>query len=185
METAVGLLRRFGLGDLSMRRLARELEVQVGALYWHVKNKQELLVEVAAAILGAPALAAGPDGPERSAGGSPSDGSGDRLDARGRILHLAATLHTTLLPVPDSPEVVNVARVLAPGRLEPLTRLTELLETAGLDRAGAVSAQAMIVNHVLGSVAEAQNRADFDVPGSDAPDFRWALERALDGLLHP
>ncbi|GAA3709458.1 hypothetical protein GCM10022377_23910 [Zhihengliuella alba] len=171
VETAVGLLRRFGLGDLSMRRLARELDVQVGALYWHVKNKQELLVEVAAAVLAAPALTA------------PSEPTGDGVDARGRILHLASTLHQTLLPVPDSSEVVNVARVLAPGRLEALTRLTELLAAAGLDRSDAGSAQALIVNHVLGSVAAAQNRADFDVPGSEAPDFRWALERALDGLL--
>src|SRR5687768_3166484 len=51
VTTAVGLLRRYGLGDLSMRRLARELGVAPGALYWHVANKQELLVEVADVLL--------------------------------------------------------------------------------------------------------------------------------------
>src|SRR6476661_7070220 len=51
VTTAVDLLRRYGLGDLSMRRLARELGVAPGALYWHVANKQELLVEVAEVLL--------------------------------------------------------------------------------------------------------------------------------------
>ena len=51
ITTAADLLRRYGLGDLSMRRLARELGVAPGALYWHVANKQELLVEVADVLL--------------------------------------------------------------------------------------------------------------------------------------
>ena len=51
VAAAVELLRRYGLGDLSMRRLARELGVAPGALYWHVANKQELLVEVADVLL--------------------------------------------------------------------------------------------------------------------------------------
>src|SRR6476661_6268423 len=51
VTTAVDLLRRYGLADLSMRRLARELGVAPGALYWHVANKQELLVQVADVLL--------------------------------------------------------------------------------------------------------------------------------------
>ena len=45
--TALDILSRYGLGDLSMRRLARELDVQPSALYWHVKDKQELFVLIA------------------------------------------------------------------------------------------------------------------------------------------
>ena len=48
--TALDVLSRYGLGDLSMRRLARELDVQPSALYWHVKNKQDLLVLIAKQI---------------------------------------------------------------------------------------------------------------------------------------
>ncbi|GHC99294.1 TetR family transcriptional regulator [Zhihengliuella salsuginis] len=176
VTAAVGILRDFGLADLSMRRLARDLDVQVGALYWHVKNKQELLVEVASALMDTPALGAG--GPAGAVHDAVTPAA-----ARGSILHLASSLHTLLLPIPDSAEVVHVARVLAPERLTPLTRLTDLFAAAGLPAERAVSAQSLIVNHVLGSIAEAQNRADFAVSGTDAPDFRWALERALDGLL--
>ncbi|RAE29375.1 TetR family transcriptional regulator, partial [Burkholderia multivorans] len=32
--TALDVLSRYGLGDLSMRRLARELDVQPSARYW-------------------------------------------------------------------------------------------------------------------------------------------------------
>src|SRR4051794_16869294 len=49
------------MADLTMRRLARELAVSPGALYWHFANKQELLGAVADRIL-QPALARHPGG---------------------------------------------------------------------------------------------------------------------------
>ncbi|WP_309066460.1 TetR family transcriptional regulator [Microbacterium sp.] len=49
--TALRLLDRVGLPDLSMRRLATELEVQPSALYWHFPSKQVLLAAVADRIL--------------------------------------------------------------------------------------------------------------------------------------
>ena len=39
-SAALRILADFGLGDLTMRRLARELDVQPSALYWHVADKQ-------------------------------------------------------------------------------------------------------------------------------------------------
>ena len=43
VTAAIALLDEVGLDGLSMRRLAKELDVQAPALYWHFKNKQELL----------------------------------------------------------------------------------------------------------------------------------------------
>jgi TetR/AcrR family tetracycline transcriptional repressor len=43
VKTAIGLLDEVGLDGLTLRRLAKELGVQAPALYWHFKNKQELL----------------------------------------------------------------------------------------------------------------------------------------------
>jgi TetR/AcrR family tetracycline transcriptional repressor len=43
VRTAIRLLDEVGLEGLSLRRLAKELGVQAPALYWHFKNKQELL----------------------------------------------------------------------------------------------------------------------------------------------
>lgn len=51
VATALRLLDEVGLPDLSMRRLATELDVQPSALYWHFASKQELLAAVADSIL--------------------------------------------------------------------------------------------------------------------------------------
>ena len=51
VDQATELLDYYGIADLTMRRLARELDVTPGALYWHFANKQELLGAVADRIL--------------------------------------------------------------------------------------------------------------------------------------
>ena len=51
VRAGVEILDTYGLGDLSMRRLAEHLGVKAGALYWHVANKQSLLAAVSDEIL--------------------------------------------------------------------------------------------------------------------------------------
>ena len=51
VRAGVEILDAYGLGDLSMRRLAERLGVKAGALYWHVANKQSLLAAVSDEIL--------------------------------------------------------------------------------------------------------------------------------------
>ncbi len=50
VRAALTLLDEVGIDGLTTRRLARELGVQSPALYWHVKNKRELLDLMAAAM---------------------------------------------------------------------------------------------------------------------------------------
>ncbi|MFD9336817.1 TetR/AcrR family transcriptional regulator C-terminal domain-containing protein [Streptomyces sp. NPDC060028] len=47
VDTALGLLNEVGLDGLTLRAIAKELNVQAPALYWHFKNKQALLDEMA------------------------------------------------------------------------------------------------------------------------------------------
>ena len=51
IDTAMSLLDRDGLEGVTLRKVAAELHVHAGALYWHVKNKQELLDEMANVLL--------------------------------------------------------------------------------------------------------------------------------------
>ena len=51
VRTALALLDDGGLEGLSLRRIAGQLNVQAPALYWHFKNKQELLDEMATTML--------------------------------------------------------------------------------------------------------------------------------------
>src|ERR1051326_1046185 len=50
VKTAIDLLDEVGLDGLTLRRLAKQLGVQAPALYWHFKNKQELLDQMAETI---------------------------------------------------------------------------------------------------------------------------------------
>lgn len=51
VRTALRLLNTTGLDGLTVRRIASELGVQAPALYWHFRNKQELLDEMATTVL--------------------------------------------------------------------------------------------------------------------------------------
>jgi TetR/AcrR family transcriptional regulator, tetracycline repressor protein len=172
-DTALAILTRFGLADLSMRRLARELDVQVGALYWHVKNKQELLVGVAARLL-------------RGLGAGTADSNG--AAAPEAVARLATGIRSALVSVPDSAEVVQVAQSLQPDALEPLNRLRSVLERAGVENPA--WAQHLVMNHVLGSIAatqEAARLAAVDPAAAAVPlgeeAFSWGLQVILDGLF--
>ena len=61
VDAATAILDAHGIADLTMRRVARELNVTPGALYWHFASKQELLGAVADRIL-RPAVDAEPAG---------------------------------------------------------------------------------------------------------------------------
>ncbi|MGH8869700.1 MAG: TetR/AcrR family transcriptional regulator C-terminal domain-containing protein [Actinomycetes bacterium] len=50
VATAMALLDEVGLEGLTLRRLAQELGVRAPTLYWHVRDKRELLDLMAAAI---------------------------------------------------------------------------------------------------------------------------------------
>ncbi|KAA0023900.1 TetR/AcrR family transcriptional regulator C-terminal domain-containing protein [Antrihabitans cavernicola] len=51
VRTALQLLNEVGLERLTLRRIATELDVQAPALYWHFKNKKELLDAMATTVL--------------------------------------------------------------------------------------------------------------------------------------
>jgi len=50
VRTALRVLDKTGLEGLTVRKIASELHVQAPALYWHFKNKRELLDEMATTV---------------------------------------------------------------------------------------------------------------------------------------
>jgi AcrR family transcriptional regulator len=141
VTTAVDVLRRYGLADLTMRRLARELGVAPGALYWHVANKQELLVHVADVLLA--------ETPEPR----PDQPPGEALSG------LALAIRDALVRVPDGADVVALAYAVEPGRARPLRDLAQLVSRLGVPAAERDAVAGLVLHHVLGSVAAQQNRA--------------------------
>ena len=51
IDAALSLLDAYGLGDVTMRRVASSLGVAPGALYWHIANKQALIAALAQDII--------------------------------------------------------------------------------------------------------------------------------------
>lgn len=112
LDTAFDVLRQFGLADLSMRRLATELGVAPGALYYHVKNKQELLASLASRMLATVERPSAPATPDT-------------------LLITGENTYRQLIPVKECSEVIRLALALHPATLTP-DRLT-LLDTLETD----------------------------------------------------
>ena len=171
VERAVGLLDRYGLGDLSMRRLAAELEVQPSALYHHFTDKQTLLAAVADEIL-------------RRGARAPATGSAweDGVQA------FCGELRDAMLAYRDGAELVATvhafglgARSLA-GDLE--TRLVEAGFEPGLSRVAARTLLHYVFGHTSDEQAhlQAASAGAVDTAPRETSDFELGLALILDGL---
>ncbi|MCI4676019.1 TetR/AcrR family transcriptional regulator [Candidatus Mycolicibacterium alkanivorans] len=151
---AASILDNYGIADLTMRRLARELDVTPGALYWHFASKQELLGAVADHVL-APACA-----------DQPAAGWRHRIEIVCRALRDALLSHT------DGAELVSAS--VAAGRSEAmaliLSQLGAAAVEAGMDPGQAALAARSIVYYVLGFTADEQSRLQWDAAGVDVPE---------------
>jgi AcrR family transcriptional regulator len=161
INAAVGLLRQHGLADLTMRRLSRELGVQPGALYWHVDNKQTLLIRVAERMLADVAVPR----------------SGETLSD---IRRLSQRIRAAVLPVPDGSDVVALSYALDPTSIPAFVQLRTLVGEQCDSAAATTAATDLIVHHLLGSVGAEQDRRLADLPSRGATR---AFERGLDLAL--
>jgi AcrR family transcriptional regulator len=163
VDTAMSLLDRVGLADLTMRRLAAELEVQPSALYWHVENKQSLLAAVADRILAA-------------ARPTPAPAVGWREATAVEAL----SIRDALLAYRDGAEVVLSTRALGLGGDEAHRRLVAALER-GHDPATSQLAAAALLHLVLGDAGLAQQRLQADALGvtSESVDLSAEFARPM------
>jgi AcrR family transcriptional regulator len=149
VDKAAQLLDDYGIADLTMRRLARELGLTPGALYWHFADKQALLGAVADRILAPTATAH--DGPWV------------------QRVHLICTgLRNALLSTTDGAELVSAS--FAAGKSELMTalldRLTAAAAEAGIDSSHADLAARSVLYYVLGFTADEQSRLQWDAAGA-------------------
>jgi TetR/AcrR family tetracycline transcriptional repressor len=176
VEAATTLLDSYGIADLTMRRLARELNVSPGALYWHFANKQQLLGAIADRIL------------------EPVDDVAG--DWRERVAGICGQLRDALLSHTDGAELVSAS--FAAGQSDAmarvLARLTDAAADAGVDPGHAELAARTVMYYVLGFTADEQSRLQWDAAGADLPDeqsvltedpsarFAFGLRLLVDGL---
>ena len=154
LAKATQILDNYGIADLTMRRLARELDVSPGALYWHFANKQELLGAVADEML-APACV------PVEAGDWPAT-----------ITGVAVRLRDALLSHTDGAELASAS--FAAGRSAAVRyivgQLCAAATEAGLAGDQPDLAARTVVYYVLGFTADEQSRLQWDAAGVDLAD---------------
>ncbi len=162
-ETALGLLNEVGLEGLTLRRIAKELNVQAPALYWHFKNKQELLDEMATELyerMTAPLVAAGP--------GYGGGGWKALLTASCRVIR------RTLLTYRDGGKVFGGTRMNHSASMRPMEISIGALTAAGFRPHRAARAWFTVYTYTIGYVVEEQSV--FPVPGEPLRDPTYDLD---------
>jgi TetR/AcrR family transcriptional regulator, tetracycline repressor protein len=146
VKRAVDLMAEAGLEALTLRRLATELGVSAPTLYWHVRNKRQLLDLMAEALV----ARAG-----RSTSPAPGQPWWDWLADRARRMFRVLTSHRDAALVvagnrPTETTLPDVEQVLAS------------LVTVGFPPAEALRTVLSISNYVIGCAVEHQAEAARD-----------------------
>ena len=141
---ALRALNDVGLDGLTMRVLAKELGVQAPTLYWHVKNKQELLDAMADLI--STQAAEGLEAPRR-------DETWQHW-----IAEVAGRTRRTLLRYRDGARVVAGAYSLNPAVGRTIELILRTLQDAGFEPAVAARTFPVILHYTIGFTIEEQAR---------------------------
>ncbi|MEV0176759.1 TetR/AcrR family transcriptional regulator C-terminal domain-containing protein [Streptomyces sp. NPDC050803] len=140
-DTALKLLNEVGLDGLTLRAIARELDVKAPALYWHFKDKQALLDEMATEMY------------RRMVAGASLDPADTWQE---RLLKTNRGLRTALLGYRDGAKVFSGSRFTGIEHAEQMEDNLRLFTAAGFSLAQAVRATATTYAYTLGFVTEEQ-----------------------------
>ncbi|WNC16310.1 TetR/AcrR family transcriptional regulator C-terminal domain-containing protein [Brevibacillus brevis] len=136
LDTALRLLDEIGLKELSMRKIADHLQVKTASLYYHVRDKEELMQLLSDRICSEM------DWPETS------------LPWQEQIYLWAGQFRKVLLSHRDAVELLNQTIAMGYGRLTQIEKLYQLLVSAGFSDPTVPWIASMLKNYVQGFVAE-------------------------------
>lgn len=176
VSTALSLLDDVGSDGLTMRVLAKALNVQAPTLYWHFPSKQDLLDQMADALI------------------APVAGMVDVSAQPDEVLRvLAKALRATLLSHRDGARVYAGTYVMGQNVLAVADIALAALHRKGLAGQEAADAMFNLIYYVLGFTIEEQGFRDRWSEGNtplirsrlqDATSGRFpALARSLDAVL--
>jgi AcrR family transcriptional regulator len=140
-DTALRLLNETGLDGLTLRAIARELDVKAPALYWHFKDKQALLDEMATEMF------------RRMVAGTVLDPADTW---RERLLRTNRGLRAALLGYRDGAKVFSGSRFTGIEHAGQMEDSLRLFTAAGFTLAQAARALTTTYLYTLGFVTEEQ-----------------------------
>ncbi|MFF4601935.1 TetR/AcrR family transcriptional regulator C-terminal domain-containing protein [Streptomyces sp. NPDC001339] len=157
VDAALRLLNEVGLDGLTLRRIAKQLNVQAPALYWHFANKQELLDEMATEMfrrMTRPLL-------DQDAGGA-----GFGATWQEAVLGSCRAVRRELLQYRDGGKVFSGTRMTDRSYAQPLDVYMRRFTEAGFSLGEAARAWWTAYNFTVGLVIEEQSI--YPVPGDPA-----------------
>jgi len=141
-RTGLELLSEHGLAGLTMRAVAGRLEVKAPALYWHVKNKQQLLDAMATLMF-----------LEATDGTEIQEGSDDW--ERG-LADWAQRLRSVMLRYRDGARVMAGTMIEHPRMLDLMERTLHALQEQGVAPAHTARCVAALLHLTIGFTIEEQ-----------------------------
>jgi TetR/AcrR family tetracycline transcriptional repressor len=145
---ALEVLNEVGLDGLTMRVLAKELGVQAPTLYWHVKNKQELLDAMADRL--SVETAEGLEAPRRDE------------TWQDWLVALSQRTHNAMLRYRDGARVAAGAYSSNPVVARTVELVLRTLQDAGFTTAEAARTFPVLLHYTVGFTIEEQARAGAD-----------------------
>ncbi|MGW0530622.1 TetR/AcrR family transcriptional regulator C-terminal domain-containing protein [Streptomyces sp. NPDC003032] len=161
-RTALGLLNETGLEGLTLRAIAQRLDVKAPALYWHFKDKQALLDEMATEMM------------RRMADdflAMPAD------DWRGALTGAMRGLRGHLLRYRDGAKVFSGTQYTDLSYVAPLETFLRTLVAAGFAPDAAARAWFTVYGYTIGYVIEEQATAPGPGRGESGYDLAARAER--------
>jgi TetR/AcrR family tetracycline transcriptional repressor len=156
------LLNEVGLEQLTLRLLAAELKIQASTVYWHFKNKEELIDEMATMVLaeGASLLV-----PKKNSAGWAA-----------WAIAFGTGLRKTLLAYRDGARMVAGSRLTNTEYMKTAERIAAKLLDEGFTVRQAVVLLSTIYNYTVSFVMEEQ--AVFPRPDERSPEYDIAERNA-------
>jgi TetR/AcrR family transcriptional regulator, tetracycline repressor protein len=156
VQAALDVLDELGMDGVTVRAVAKRLGVQAPALYWHVKNKQELLDEMGTEIwrrVSEELLALGPE-----------------LAWRQRLLAYAAIVRRALLSHRDGAKAFSGTYLTDAGILGRQESMFAQMNDAGFTLEDTVRAYSLLYSFTVGFCIEEQA-----VASAQSGDERYSL----------
>jgi TetR/AcrR family transcriptional regulator, tetracycline repressor protein len=154
-QAGLKLLNEVGLEKLTLRLLGRALSIQAATLYWHFKSKEELIDEMATAVLA-----------EGAAHMVPSRESKDWFLWASSF---GTGLRKTLLAYRDGARMVSGTRLTNTEYMKTMERIAAKLVESGFTVRQAAVLLSTIYNYTLSFVMEEQ--AVYPRPGERSPQY--------------
>lgn len=174
IHTSIEILNADGLDKLSMRTLASKLNIKAASLYWHFKNKDELLLYISEYIT------------EQC----------DYSDISGTIREKLTTsmirYRSALKKIRDGVKIMELTPPVTPRRIEIINRIVDSISSLGVPDSKLFISANILNNYVLAFVADefrmnSMNLIDNELSKSLTninidEEFAKGLDIILDGI---